>query len=84
MPFISRYLLLSCKILIISRYYSIKLIILRKDTFLILLRKKYLSIIRNLVISLLKANYSLRVIFSDLMGLFKVINHSAIICERKE
>jgi hypothetical protein len=32
----------------------------------------------------LKANHSLRVIFSNLMGLFKVVNYSAIIYERRE
>ena len=84
MFFISRCLLLSCKTLIISRCYSIELIILRKNTFLVLLRKRYLFITRNLVISFLKANYSLRVIFSNLISFFKVVNHSAIIYERKK
>jgi hypothetical protein len=84
MSFIPRYSLLSCKALIISRYYSTELIILRKDIFLVLLRKRYLFITRNLVISFLKANHSLRIIFSNLISLFKIINHSAIIYERKK
>jgi hypothetical protein len=84
MSFMPRYPFLLCKTLIISRYYSIELIILRKGIFLILLRKRYLFITRNLVVFFLKTNYSLRVIFSNLMGLFKIVNHFIIICERKE
>jgi hypothetical protein len=84
MSFMPRYLLLLCKALIISRYYSTELMIFRKGIFLILLRKRYLFIIRNLVTFLLKTNYSLRVIFSDLIGFFKIVNHSVIIYERKE
>ena len=41
MSFISRYLFLLCKTLIISRCYSTESITLRKNTFLILLRKRY-------------------------------------------
>jgi hypothetical protein len=84
MFFMLRYLLLLYKVLIISRYYSIELMILRKGIFLVLLRKRCLFITRNLVTFFLKANHFLRVIFFDLIGLFKVVNHSAIICERRE
>ena len=55
MSFMSRYSFLLCKALIISRYYSIKLMILRKDIFLVLLRKRCLFIIRNLVTFLLES-----------------------------
>jgi hypothetical protein len=84
MFFMPRYPLSLYKALIISRYYLTELMILRKGTFLILLRKRYLFITRNLVISLLKANHSLRVIFFNFIDFLKVVNHFTIICKRKE